>query len=397
MLNNKKILLIVTGSIAAFKVADLVSALRKMSCEIRIVTTESALQFVGVATWEGLSGFPVYHDLWEPGRMMDHIDLNRWADLIFVAPATASYLNSAAAGTLDSLLGALFLAHDFSKPFLLAPAMNQAMWKHPTVQDSVEKLRKMGLKVLGTGDGDLACGETGPGRLQEVPDLLRSIEEAFSDQGNSQKVILITAGGTSEPIDDVRVVTNRSTGRTAAGIAESLLAAHFQVIYVHSVLAVQPRLHQNLRTVSFETTADLERILSKELEKNVDAVVHAAAVSDFSPIAVSGKISSSHESLEIRWKKNEKLIQKIKSWSQNPRLLLVGFKLTSTNSEVEHHEAIQRLQSESQADWVVHNDMNDLNSSSTKYTLRSKSENHILQGREALSQSLVQVLKRSLI
>ena len=126
---KSKILLQVTGSIAAYKVCELVSTLVKENFEVRVVATQNALRFVGTATWEGLSGSPVYSDLWQEGRMMDHIELNRWADLILVAPATASYINRAASGTGDDLLTTLFLAHDFKKPFLLAPAMNQAMYQ----------------------------------------------------------------------------------------------------------------------------------------------------------------------------------------------------------------------------------------------------------------------------
>jgi phosphopantothenoylcysteine decarboxylase/phosphopantothenate--cysteine ligase len=364
-LANKKILLMVTGSIAAFKVAGLVSSLKKLDAEVKVAVTSSALNFVGEATWEGLCGEPVYKDLWQAGRMMDHIHLNRWADLVLVAPATAQFINSAAAGYGDSLVMSLFLAHDFRKPFLIAPAMNSAMYHHPATQASLQKLKNMKIQILETGSGDLACGEVGDGRLLEVSDLLAQIEKALvTPIKKSEKAlkILITSGGTSEAIDDVRVLTNRSTGKTGATLAQEYLQSGHEIYFLHSKTSERPHIpsdrSSHFHDVEFESFSDLEKTLKATLKKQIDFVFHAAAVSDFSVKPFAGKLSSEVPP-QIEWLKNPKLIDSIKTWSANKKVKLVAFKLTSTSSLESRKAALQKIKKTSQADFIVHNDVQD--------------------------------------
>ena len=166
-----------TGSIACYKACQAVSRLVQAGCEVQVVASPAALQFVGNATIEGLTGKPVVSDLYASGNAMDHIHLVRWADLILVAPASANFINKIARGVGDDLLTTMFLAHDFKKPYLVAPAMNTSMYLHPATQDSIQALKKMGVEILETASGVLACGEVGWGRLLE-PDLI--VQEVLS-------------------------------------------------------------------------------------------------------------------------------------------------------------------------------------------------------------------------
>jgi phosphopantothenoylcysteine decarboxylase/phosphopantothenate--cysteine ligase len=171
-----RLLLLLTGSIACYKACFVISRLVQAGIEVRTVATPAALQFVGKPTLEGLSGQPVFSDLWEPGRAMDHIELARWADLALVCPATANTINRLAAGLADDPVGTLFLAWELAKkPWWIAPAMNVAMLEHALTQASLQKLSGLGVRVLGTGSGTLACGEEGAGRLLEPEQLVMHV------------------------------------------------------------------------------------------------------------------------------------------------------------------------------------------------------------------------------
>jgi phosphopantothenoylcysteine decarboxylase/phosphopantothenate--cysteine ligase len=169
------ILFQLSGSIACYKACHVISRLVQAGHAVQCVASASALQFVGRATLEGLSGNPLLTDTFEPGRWMDHIELNRWADRSIVCPATANRLNKMAAGVADDLMGNLWLSHDFAKPIWVAPAMNTKMWQHPATRASIETLTKMGVKIILPGEGTLACGDVGEGRLVEPEQILEAI------------------------------------------------------------------------------------------------------------------------------------------------------------------------------------------------------------------------------
>lgn len=177
-----KILYQLSGSIAAYKSCFAISRLVQSECEVRVACTPNALKFVGAATLEGLTGHPVFCDAYEPGRMMDHIELAKWADLAILAPASANTLNRLAAGLADDAVGALFLAFDLKrKPYGVAPAMNQQMWAHPATQRSIATLREWGVRIVMPGDGRQACGDVGPGRMAEPEELLQAIADWSGD------------------------------------------------------------------------------------------------------------------------------------------------------------------------------------------------------------------------
>lgn len=360
-----KLLLIVTGSIAAFKAASLASAAVKDGFEVKTVLTEGALEFVGKATFEGITGHPGHTSNFEEGRMMAHIDLERWADLILVYPATAHTLSAMAGGLAANLAGALFLAHEFKKPWLLAPAMNQAMWKHPAVKENLSKLRRWGVDVLEPGTGSLACGETGEGRLMEPEEALRMIHRHFEVaeivRDKCLPRVLVTAGGTSEPVDDVRHLANFSTGKTGYMIAKALQEKGYPVTLLQSEYSSAFQGMNSL--ITYCTTRDFAAKVKSELgSRSYDFVIHAAAVADYhveavtdlegKPVRAGGKIQGTTPLL-LKLLPNPKIVQELRQWSLNPKLRIISFKLTideKTDLKLETYDS----------EWIIQNHLKDV-------------------------------------
>lgn len=377
-LNNKNILIILTGSIACYKSCSVISRLKQKGHNLKVVLSPSSLEFIGKATIEGLTGETPITDMYASGNTMDHINLARWADLVLVAPATANYINKIAYGLGDDLLTTLFLAHDFTKPFLIAPAMNTKMYLHPTTQASIQKLRAMNIEILEAASGVLACGEIGSGRLLEPELILEEIEKFLglnkigpvADSVQTKKIkVLITSGGTMEPIDDIRCITNRSTGKTASIIANSLSESGFDVTYLHSRDAIKA--HSSCKHFAFETFNDLDTLLKAKLsETDYDYVIHAAAVSDYSVAPQPGKINSSETELTLTLKRNPKLINEIKKISPNSGLF--AFKLTSTMDESLINAKVSSLFNLADCNYVIQNDWSDIKNQSYKYRVFDK-------------------------
>lgn len=385
--SSYNILIQITGSIAAFKVCTVISDLRKKGHNLRIVATNSGLRFIGAATLEGLSGQKILTDIFEEGSMMEHIHSVRWADIIVTAPASANFINKASQGITDNLALTQFLAHDFSKPYLLFPAMNQAMWNHPSTQSAFKKLKDWGIYCHESPKGTLACGETGPGRLAEPNEMIEQIEKAINglqkkskDQDvertklkletspASRRKILITSGGTQEKIDPVRVLTNISTGKTGAKIAEFFLKAGWEVTYVSGSQATCPGSesisNSNGQFNSF-TFTDFKSIQNLVLDlissQHFDVILHAAALSDYSINNSSDiKIDSSSESLTIELKKNPKLVNLFRNHSLNKKIQIIAFKLTAGRNPDQIQQNIQSLFNLSNCDFVVHNDLAEM-------------------------------------
>jgi phosphopantothenoylcysteine decarboxylase/phosphopantothenate--cysteine ligase len=363
-MSGSNIAFVLTGSIAGYKACDAISRLVQLGHRVRAVATESALRFVGAATLEGLTGERVLTDLFEPGAAMEHINLTRWADAVVVCPATANTLNRFAAGLADDLVGALFLAHDRSKPLLVAPAMNPAMWGHPATQESIARLGKWGVRFIAVGEGRTACGEVGEGRLAEPPDIVAAIEAALARPPRRMKV-LVTSGGTSEPIDGVRVLTNSSTGRTGAGIAAHLARCGHEVVILRSRGSAEAP--AGCREETYVSFADLDAALGRLLSsESFDAVIHAAAVSDFSVDEVwvgnqarpAGRAKLDSESAPIiRLRPNPKLVDGLHERSRNRSVRIVGFKLTHGDDQAGALRAVDALMAHSGADLVVQNDL----------------------------------------
>lgn len=405
---KSKVLFILTGSIACYKACQVISRLVQHGCEVQVVATPSALEFVGNATIEGLTGKHVVSDLFAAGDVMDHIYLARWADLILVAPATANFINKAAQGVADDLVQTLFLAHDFKKPFLVAPAMNTTMYLHPITKESTRKLQNMGIKVLETASGVLACGEEGLGKLldpdlilKEVIDLLPS-RVSFAQSQNKPLKVLVTAGGTQEPIDTVRVISNLSSGKTGVVISEVLTHQGCDVTLLQAHSSQVPS--SQLKVLRFTSFADLNEKLENELKNNsYDMIVHAAAVSDYSVESVEvqskkyspliiPKVSSSEEHMSIHLKRNFKIINRLKDYSQNKDIDVIAFKLTSHASSEDRQLAVQKLFSEAHVDAVVHNDLTDIDIAKGlhRFTVHSQGMEKSIEGPERLALALLE-------
>lgn len=392
---SPKLLFILTGSIALYKVMHVLSHFKKLNYNLKIIATESALKFVGLSTLEGLTSEKVHVDLYANGSNMDHIHLIRWADAVIVAPATANYINKIANGIADDLASTAFLAHDFQKPFIVMPAMNTKMYEHPSTQKSVAQLKAWGVQVLDSTSGSLACGETGAGRLLEPEQMISAIENLELQQEADViirkasmapvKKILISSGGTQEPIDDVRVISNKSTGRTAAFIADQLTENGFHVTYLAAENAKLPLLE--CEVVKFTTFADLELQMRKLVPEH-SAFIHTAAVSDYSVIPSEGKINSNQEEVTLKLKRNPKLIELVKRL--NPNIKLIGFKLTSTNDPQTIQEKVTGLFERAQCDVVIHNDWSSMKSGNHLFNIYS--ENNITKNNltlEDLSHDLI--------
>lgn len=411
---TKKILFQLTGSIAAYKACQVISKLAQQGHHVQVVASKAALEFVGEPTLEGLSGRAVVSDLWEAGRAMDHIHLVRWADLIVLAPASANTVNKLAQGVGDDLITTMALAHDFTKPFLIAPAMNTAMYAHPTTQASLRKLTEIGYQVLKTGAGNLACGEQGSGRLLEPPEILAEVEKHLKLDPSSpaRKTapigkalrVLITAGGTEVPIDTVRSITNTSSGRTGARIARQLTDLGHEVTLLTAkgadVVAFDGRIER------YVTVDDLQAGLQRLLGGSAyDVVIHAAAVSDFQVVSIeqgesliqsSEPISKlrSDNGLTLKLKPGPKLIRHLREWSINPKVKIVGFKLTSTPSAEERAAAVGKVFANPGVGLVVHNDQNEIKDSQHPFRVWVSPGKSVgpIAGAEELADALIQEL-----
>lgn len=275
---RKKVLLGLTGGIAAYKAAELVRRLGDRGIDVHVVMTEAACGFITPATLQALSGHPVYTGMWD-GRVangMPHIELSRDKDAIVVAPATADFLAKAALGLADDLLSTLCLARDC--PLIVAPAMNRQMWDHPATRRNVAQLRRDGVTILGPDSGDQACGETGMGRMLEADDLAEAISACLAPKTLSGRRVLMTAGPTFEPIDAVRGITNRSSGKMGYALARAAIAAGAEVTLVSGPVSLAPPVGARVEQV--QTAAEMFEAVKKHAAK-ADIFIGVAAVADY--------------------------------------------------------------------------------------------------------------------
>jgi phosphopantothenoylcysteine decarboxylase/phosphopantothenate--cysteine ligase, prokaryotic len=323
-------LLGVTGSIAAYKSADLVRRLRSAGAEVRVVMTEAATAFVQPLTFQALSGQPVRQDLFDPTAeaAMGHIELARWADVMLVAPASANFMAKLAHGLADDLLSTLCLACD--APIALAPAMNRLMWEHPATQHNRCLLKERGLHLFGPAEGDQACGEVGEGRMLEPTQLVECLACLFATGTLSNKGVLVTAGPTQEYIDPVRFIGNRSSGKMGFAVATAAREAGASVTLISG-------------PVHLATPADVTRIDVCCAEEMFDAVrVHvgrcdifiaAAAVADYRPFnPAAQKIKKWDDELHLVLNRTPDILAYVASLHDGP--FTVGFA-----AETEHLEA----------------------------------------------------------
>lgn len=351
MLTGKHILLIIGGGIAAFKSLDLIRRLRERGALVTPVLTKAGEEFVTPLSVSALAGTKVYGDLFDltDEADMGHIQLSRVADLIVVAPATADLMAKMAHGLANDLASTLLLATD--TPVLIAPAMNVRMWQHPATQRNLGLLVGDGIAVAGPNDGDMACGEFGPGRMSEPLEIVAAIETQLSVGPLTGKRILVTSGPTHEPIDPVRYIANRSSGAQGTAIARALAALGADVVFISGPADVTPP--QGVEIIQVQTA--LEMLSAVEGALPVDAGVFAAAVADWRVAGTSErKLKKSKDGLpRFEFTENPDILRQVSQAKQNRPQLVIGF-AAETNDVVENATAKRARKG---CDWIVANDV----------------------------------------
>ena len=328
-LKHRKVLLGITGSIAAYKACELVRLLVRDGAEVQVVMSPAAEQFVGAMTFEALSHRPVRTALFdrEAEMSMSHIELARWADAVVIAPASAHCLAKLATGLADDLLMTLCLAT--RAPILVAPAMNAAMWENPATQEHVHALIERGIQVISPDVGEQACGETGPGRLPDPEYLRAAIEELGTDSAMKGVHAVVTAGPTREPIDPARFISNFSTGRMGCAIADALLERGAQVTLIHGPIDIPLPLDANCVAVTTATEM-LDAVMAHV--GDCQLLVANAAVADWRPRETTDqKTRKTQESRTLELEPTPDILATL--GQKEPRPFLVGFAAETENLE----------------------------------------------------------------
>ncbi len=351
MLAGKRILLIVGGGIAAYKALELVRLLKKAGATVSPVLTRAGAEFATPLSLSALAGEKLHQDLFDLGdeAEMGHIQLSRAADLLVVAPATADLMAKMAAGRADDLASTLLLATD--KRVLVAPAMNVRMWTHPATQRNLATLRGDGVLMVGPDEGEMACGEYGPGRMAEPTAILAAIDAALGGGPLAGRHVLVTSGPTHEPIDPVRYIANRSSGAQGTAIAAALRDLGARVTFVTGPAEVPPP--QGVTVVRVETAAQMLAAVQAVLP--AEAAVMTAAVADWRVANAAGqkmKKDGSGKPPALEFAENPDILATVSQGAQRPRLV-VGFAAETT--DVLAHATAKRARKG--CDWIVANDV----------------------------------------
>ncbi|HUR42446.1 MAG TPA: bifunctional phosphopantothenoylcysteine decarboxylase/phosphopantothenate--cysteine ligase CoaBC [Verrucomicrobiae bacterium] len=320
-LAGRRVLLGVTGGIAAYKSAELVRRLKEVGADVQVVMTQGAQQFVTPRTFAALSGRPVREDLWDAAAesAMGHIELARWADAIVVAPASADFIARLTQGRADDLLTTLCLAA--KAPLFLAPAMNQQMWANRATQSNLRTLAKRKVNLFGVGSGGQACGDVGPGRMMEPAQIRDALVAHFQSGPLAGVKTVVTAGPTREPVDPVRVLTNRSSGKMGFAVAESLANLGAQVTLIAGPVALPTP--SGIDRIDVETAAEMHKAALKAAA-GAQLFVGAAAVADYRPLRVArAKIKKSSELLTLPMERTRDILRDVRA--KRPELFMVGF------------------------------------------------------------------------
>lgn len=352
MLSGKRILLIVGGGIAAFKSLDLIRRLRERGASVTPVITAAGQQFVTPLSASALAAEKVYTDLFSltDEAEMGHIELSRAADLIVVAPATADLMAKMASGLAGDLATTLLLATD--KRVLIAPAMNVRMWDHAATQRNLATLKSDGVLVVGPNEGDMACGEYGPGRMAEPLEIVAAVEAALADGPLAGKHIVVTSGPTHEPIDPVRYIANRSSGAQGTALARALSALGANVTFVTGPADVSPP--AGVHTVHVQTAQEMAQAVAQALP--AEAAVFAAAVADWRVAnATSSKMKKDGKGSlpALEFAENPDILAGVSQLKKGRPGLVVGF-AAETNDVIENATAKRKRKG---CDWIVANDV----------------------------------------
>jgi phosphopantothenoylcysteine decarboxylase/phosphopantothenate--cysteine ligase len=376
-LANKNILLGVTGGIAAYKSAEIVRHLKKSGASVRVVMTRSAEEFITPLTLQALSGNRVSTELLdaEAEAAMGHIELAKWADGILIAPATANTIARLSSGRGDDLLSTVTLA--FDGPISVAPAMNQAMWRDERTQENLKKLIDQDFGICGPGSGEQACGDVGLGRMLEPIDILDMFSLSFNQGTLSGKKILITAGPTQEPIDPVRFITNRSSGKMGYSLVEAALESGANVTLISGPVNIEPP--SNCNFVSIKTAEEMYDAVMHHIS-GMDVYIGTAAVSDYSPAKASDskiKKDGSSSPMVLELKENQDILKSVSELEQRP--YVVGF-AAETNDLIKNAE---KKLSNKNLDLIIANDVSNkdigFDSDDNEVTLITEKEKHLIE------------------
>ena len=351
MLAQRRILLIIGGGIAAFKSLDLIRRLRERGALVTPVLTRAGAEFVTPLSVSALAGEKLYSDLFDltDEAEMGHIELSRSADLVLVAPATADLMAKMAQGHADDLASTLLMATD--TPVMIAPAMNVRMWEHAATQRNLATLRADGINVVGPNEGDMACGEFGPGRMAEPLEIVAAVERALAEGPLAGRRVLVTSGPTHEPIDPVRYIANRSSGAQGAALAAALRDLGAEVIFVTGPARVPPP--AGVTVVPVETAQEM--LVAVESALPVDAAIFAAAVADWRMAQASDrKMKKTKGGLpELHFAENPDILATVSRLEADRPALVVGF-AAETDDVIENAKAKRQRKG---CDWIVANDV----------------------------------------
>ena len=348
LLSNKRILLGVTGGIAAYKSADLVRRLRDQGADVRVVMSQGAQAFITPLTMQAVSGNVVHTELLdtEAEAGMGHIELARWGDAIVIAPATADFIARLANGEGSDLLTTLCLASRATKA--VAPAMNQAMWANEATQANIQVLKSRGLHIVGPGEGSQACGDIGLGRMEEPVEIAKAVSEMFETGTLGGKKVLITAGPTREAIDPVRYISNHSSGKMGYALAKAAVEAGAQTILVSGPVALEPP--ERAEVIQVESALEMHAAVMANMSQ-ADIFIGTAAVADYRPAKTeTGKIKKSGEPLSLSLVENPDIIADV---AKNGRAFCVGFAAETSNIE----EYARKKLNDKQLDMIAANDV----------------------------------------
>ncbi len=328
-LTNKRILLGVTGGIAAYKSADTVRRLREAGAEVRVVMTAGAAEFITALTLQAVSGHPVHQQLLDTGAEagMGHIELARWADAVLVAPASANFMARLAQGRADDLLSAVCLATE--SPVAVAPAMNQQMWSNAATQANLATLKKNGIGIFGPAEGSQACGEVGPGRMLEPAELVTRVADLFTAGELDGLRVVVTAGPTWEAIDPVRGLTNRSSGKMGYAVAQAAMEAGAKVTLISGPTALPDP--ERVRTLHVESAQEMHDAVHAQIA-DADIFIGVAAVADYRPARTAGeKIKKTEAKMTFELERTPDILASVTALKPAP--FTVGFAAETENLE----------------------------------------------------------------
>lgn len=334
-LRNKKILIGITGGIAAYKILELIRRLKECGAVVKVILTTSGQEFVTPLSIEALGADKI------SDNAMAHIDLARWADVLLIAPATANFIAKFTSGIADDLLTTVCLAT--SSATLIAPAMNQQMWLHPATQHNIKTLKQRSFTILGPAFGSQACGEFGPGRMLEADQLLEQLEQHFAPKLFTGKHIVVTAGPTQEALDPVRFISNHSSGKMGYALASAASKLGAKVTLISGPTALEIPACENLKLITVTTAAQMhDQVIDSINSTKADIFIACAAVADYRPSkSADQKIKKNAKSISIELEKTTDIIATVAALPASKRPFCVGFAAETQNLEQNARHKLQ--------------------------------------------------------